>query len=277
MPKKSEKSETKDVNVETTEAKVEVPKTKGSKAKTSTVVAPVAAVVVPVKEKKVKKEKKEAKQAGAGAEVVAEADAEDDKRQRYFKCCYNGEDFGRYSGLKPKQAANKAFTSLLNKLAEQSGGASMNKEQKKTEKEKYLNRNFRFEMVECTRGGNKKRSLYGGERTALATPIHVPIKSATGDKKTITYRFTNKLKKVKEAEETGGKKEKADAVAGAVGAVVPVVEEKKAKGSKVAKTKTATTTEEVVVAPVVETAAVVVEAKPAKVAKLAKTDKAVKA
>jgi hypothetical protein len=170
------------------------------------------------------------------ADKEEEADVEGEvtaggKRQRYFKCEYGGNSFGRYCGLKPKQAANKALTSIIR----DNGG-----------NEQCIDKTFRFEMIECTRGGNKKRSLYEGIRTKLETPLIVKIKSTAGEK-TITYKFTNKLKKVKDAEakeaaakkvgKKGGKKVAKEGKAAKEPKVAEVKEVKEAKVAKVASVK----------------------------------------
>lgn len=143
------------------------------------------------------------------ADAPVDGEVEGDKRQRYFKCEYNKDSFGRYCGLKPKQAANKALTSII-----RSNGGN----------DKCIDKTFRFEMIECTRGGNKKRSIYEGVRTRLPKPLVVNIKSESGAK-TITYKFTNKLKKVKDpnAKQAGGKKPKKTPKPSKKAAETPVV------------------------------------------------------
>ena len=113
-----------------------------------------------------------------------------EKKSRYFKCIYNGKTSGRYSGLKPKQAANKALTSII----KENGGNN-----------ECIGKKFKFEMIECTRGGRRKISLYEGRREKLEKPLEVTIKGVDGEKK-IVYNFSNKLHKVKEEKQTGGSK-----------------------------------------------------------------------
>lgn len=207
--------------------------------------------------------KKEVVKSAAVPAVAEAAEPEGDepvqeggKRQRYFKCEYNGESFGRYCGLKPKQAANKALTSIIRG----NGG-----------NDQCIDKTFKFEMIECTRGGNKKRSVYEGVRTKLPTPLVVNIKSEAGAK-TITYKFTNKLKKVKDVDtkQAGGKKttkkpaKNADAK--------PAVEEVKPAVVVVEAAKPVTVEE--AVKPVVEVAKEVKPAKKAAVAKKAPVKKA---
>lgn len=135
----------------------------------------------PDKKVSAKQEQKEQKE---------EKKEEADKKQRYFKCIYNGETFGRYSGLKPKQAANKALTSII----KANGGNN-----------ECIGKKFKFEMIECTRGGKRKVSLYEGKREKLKEPLEVKIKGEEGEKK-IVYNYSNKLHKVKEEKQATGAK-----------------------------------------------------------------------
>lgn len=103
---------------------------------------------------------------------------------RYFKVVTEGGDpHGRFSGAKPKQAANKALTSLL-KSKEKTG--------------KSTNGEIKFSIVECTRGSKHKTYNYVGERVELENPMEVVIGSGA-DKKTIKYKFNNKVMKDKSA------------------------------------------------------------------------------
>lgn len=109
------------------------------------------------------------------------------KKQRFFKCMYNNETKGRYSGYKPKQAANKALTSIIKDTVTNNG----------KNPDSINGQKFTFEMVECTRGGKRKISLYEGERVKLPKPLEVVIKK-NGENKKITYNYQNKLHKIKE-------------------------------------------------------------------------------
>ena len=110
---------------------------------------------------------------------------------RYFKIqSENGECRGRFSGRKPKQAANKALTSIL-KEKSASGNSVKGK--------------VKFSIVECTRGSACKQYNYVGERVKLRKPMTVTI----GDKK-IVYNYSNNVSKAaapktKKAQK-GGKK-----------------------------------------------------------------------
>ena len=103
---------------------------------------------------------------------------------RYFKVKYNNQSpTGRFSGTKPKQAANKALTSIL-KLREGAGESTKVK--------------IKFSIVECTRGSKHKEYSYVGERVELDKPMEVKIGKGP-NAKTIKYRYNNKVFKDKVA------------------------------------------------------------------------------
>ncbi len=103
---------------------------------------------------------------------------------RYFKVVVEGEDpHGRFSGTKPKQAANKALTSLI-KSREKDGESTDGK--------------IKFSIVECTRGSRHKTYNYVGERVELDNPMEVIIGSGSNEKR-IKYKFNNKVMKDKSA------------------------------------------------------------------------------
>jgi hypothetical protein len=64
-------------------------------------------------------------------------------------------------------------------------------------------------MIECTRGRKHKVSQYVGKRVKLEKPNKVTIKSKAADgsivTKVIEYEFTNKITKIKAAQQEGGK------------------------------------------------------------------------
>lgn len=102
-----------------------------------------------------------------------------EKNYRFFRCKYNGEVFGRYKGKKPKQAAGKAFTSIIRQL-----------------KDTYvLGTEVAFSVFECTRGSNHKESCYVASRTELENPTLITI---DGKDKPVVYRFNNKIRKVRD-------------------------------------------------------------------------------
>ena len=87
---------------------------------------------------------------------------------------------GRFTGLTPYQAANKALTKLY-----------------KLNKNKNLSKQVTFTIKESTRGSKKKEYTYNGNRTKLSTPVSYNITDSKGATKTITKQFKNTLTKVK--------------------------------------------------------------------------------
>ncbi len=164
----------------------------GKKEAAPVVAAPVAqagGAKVDKAEKKEKKVKKEAEAEPVQAAPVAQAGGDDVEEEeagsklRYFKLFYNDTIQGRYSGKKPKQAANKAFSSIIKTLKEsgqQNGG---------------VNVDIDFTIRECTRNSKHKDYKYVGKRQELDKPVMVDIANADGSKKQITYKFCNKLQK----------------------------------------------------------------------------------
>lgn len=160
---------------------------------------------VPVAEAKTEK-KADAKKGGAKKAPKAEAKtekkaekkvdaAQDDEEEgevagtklRYFKLIYNDEVQGRYCGKKPKQAANKAFSSIIKELkksGQQNGG---------------VNVDLNFSIRECTRNSKHKEYRYIGKRQVLENPVQVKIANGDGSVKQIEYKFHNKLQKAPKA------------------------------------------------------------------------------
>jgi len=126
----------------------------------------------------------EAKPKRGGKKVVpavqSEVPAEGEEKGRFFKYSYNGTVSGRFSGSKPKQAANKALTSIVKSQSET--GVDL------------TNKMLTFSIIECTRGSKKKQYNYQGIRRALDTPIKVTIKNKDVP---IVYKFQNKTSKLK--------------------------------------------------------------------------------
>jgi hypothetical protein len=107
------------------------------------------------------------------------------RRRRTFKVMLpNSETFeGRFIGISPYQAANKALSKYY-------------KETKKPAKK------IRFQLRESTRGRTRRNVVhtYDGSRQKLKTPIEYTIKSSDGEEKVITKNYKNHLVKVKKAE-----------------------------------------------------------------------------
>jgi hypothetical protein len=107
------------------------------------------------------------------------------KTTRSFKVRLPGSSVfeGRFTGLTPYQAANKALTKLY-----------------KLNKNKNLSKQVTFTIRESTRGSKKKEYTYNGNRTKLSTPVSYDITDSKGVTKTITKQFKNTLTKVKLAD-----------------------------------------------------------------------------
>ena len=101
---------------------------------------------------------------------------------RFFKVVIDGgEPHGRFSGSKPKQAANKALTSII-KQREVNGQSAEGK--------------IKFSIVECTRNSKRKEYNYIGERILLKEPMQVTIGEGP-TAKIINYKYNNKVMKDK--------------------------------------------------------------------------------
>jgi len=107
------------------------------------------------------------------------------KSTRSFKVRLPGSTVfeGRFTGLTPYQAANKALTKLY-----------------KLNKNKNLSKQVTFTIRESTRGSKKKEYTYNGNRSKLSTPVSYDITDSKGVTKTITKQFKNTLTKVKLAD-----------------------------------------------------------------------------
>ena len=101
------------------------------------------------------------------------------RRTRSFKVLLpNSNDYeGRFTGLTPYQAANKALSKYY-------------RETNKPKKE------IRFSIRESTRGSKRSVYTYNGRREKLKTPVEYSIK----DGRTIVKHYKNRLTKVKKAE-----------------------------------------------------------------------------
>merc|ERR1712159_514667 len=106
------------------------------------------------------------------------------KAQRSFKVRLPGSETfeGRFTGLTPYPAANKALSSYYR--ANPKSKVSL----------------ITFTIKESTRGSKRNEYSYNGKREKLKTPVEYPIKSADGTVRTITKAFKNRLTKIMKAE-----------------------------------------------------------------------------
>lgn len=165
--------------VEAAPAPVEATTTKkGAKKATATPAvveaAPVAAVTGGAKTKKVA-----AKKVVETPVEATEAEETGDRRIRSFKVKLPGsEEFeGRFTGLTPYQAANKALSKYF----------------RETEKPQV---EITFSICESTRKSRKATYTYVGRRQKLDVPVSYKIQ----DGREIVKNFKNSLKKVKKSE-----------------------------------------------------------------------------
>jgi hypothetical protein len=159
----------------------------GKKAKATTPTATAESSATPQKKSpkklvaKTPKAPKVPKVAKGGNDEVAEEDDESNRHIRSFKVKLPGnEDFeGRFTGLTPYQAANKALSKYFREVDEPSS-------------------NVTFSICESTRKSKKSVYTYVGNRQKLDIPVTYTIQ----DGRVITKNFKNTLKKVKKAEST---------------------------------------------------------------------------
>jgi hypothetical protein len=179
--KKSSKKDSTKQTETVIEQKNAVQSKKGGKKETAEVEA--------VQTKKVSK-KSETKELVPNVESKIEVeDAEEQVggKLRYFKLFFNDEYQGRYCGKKPKQAANKAFSSIIKDMKKngtQKGG---------------VNVSTNFSIRECTRNSRHKEYKYVGIREELNNPVQVTINNEDGSTKQIIYSFHNKIQKAPKA------------------------------------------------------------------------------
>jgi hypothetical protein len=119
-----------------------------------------------------------------------EYEENDRPRIRYFKCCINGNEFGRFVGKKPGMAAKKVFNKLLsNKMIGQENDNTV-----------YVDERMVFQIRECTQGTrNKKNYYYTGKTEQYETPYRVEMRSG-GAKKVIQFTRMNHVRKLKKSD-----------------------------------------------------------------------------
>jgi len=113
----------------------------------------------------------------------AEAEGDEAKGVRSFKVQLPGteEYSGRFTGLTPYQAANKALSKFFR--------------ENKTAKAEIT-----FSIRESTRGSKRSTYTYNGKREKLAIPVKYSIKSSDGEAREIVKEYKNRLIKVKKAD-----------------------------------------------------------------------------
>jgi len=165
---------------------------------------------------------------------MSDSESEQKGGKRHFQYIDpEGSPSGRYSGIKPKQAANKVYSALWR--------------ERKT-KGKATTGKIKFAIRECTRGSKRKIYYYTGIRQKLDEPTEVQIQSGGGGvPKTVQYNYSNKVMKDKEAtekanaaaEKNAKDKKKSKKVAKAAPKAKSAAKSKSAKGGKKAPVKAA--------------------------------------
>ena len=112
-----------------------------------------------------------------------EEKAGSDKSVRSFKVMLPGTDnfVGRFTGLTPYQAANKALSKYY-------------RETKKPQQD------IQFSIRESTRGSKRGTYTYNGARLKLDEPVKYTISNTDGENREIVKKFKNRLTKVKKSE-----------------------------------------------------------------------------
>jgi hypothetical protein len=119
-------------------------------------------------------------------ETTVEGETDVEKYVRSFKVLLPGnqEFIGRYTGLTPYQAANKALSKFFRE----------NKTIKTT------NNEITFSIRESTRGSKRSTYTYNGTREKLENPVKYSINGLDGNAREIVKEYKNKLTKVKKSE-----------------------------------------------------------------------------
>ena len=165
-------------------------KTKASKAKKAKVTKVTKTKTAPKKASKMSGGAKTKVKAKVAKKQVQKAPAKSvteqvKKSQRSFKVKLpNSEVYeGRFTGLTPYQAANKALSKFY-------------RENKKAKTK------IQFSIKESTRGSKRLVYFYNGHREKLSKPVEYVIKNGNESRK-ITKNYKNKLTKIKKAELKG--------------------------------------------------------------------------
>jgi hypothetical protein len=107
-------------------------------------------------------------------------------KMRTFSATHNDPNgniinMGRFTGMKPKQAANKAFSAIMKHMKESGND---------------LEKSACFKIKETTKGDNGKEYMFIGVREKLNEPFNIEMK----DGKTVLFTCVNKITKYVECE-----------------------------------------------------------------------------
>ena len=105
------------------------------------------------------------------------------KKSRSFKAKLeqNSQQYGRYNGESPYQAANKAFSEII---------------KTRIKNNIPIDQNITFFLVETTKGSSKKNHQYIGKRVKLDEPVSYNVNNGTP----IVKEYKNILRKIKKSE-----------------------------------------------------------------------------
>ena len=154
------------------------------KVESKEVAAPVEKTVVQKAGAKTASKSTKAKTAAPKTQKkVEQPKTETDKSVRSFKVMLPGSEsfVGRFTGLTPYQAANKALSKYY-------------RETKKAKSE------IQFSIRESTRGSKRSTYTYNGARQKLDEPVKYTIQNTKGESRDIVKKFKNRLTKVKKSE-----------------------------------------------------------------------------
>lgn len=121
-------------------------------------------------------------QKGGAKDYVNENEELDDKTRSFKVKLPNDQEFvGRFTGLTPYQAANKALSKYF----------------RTNDNTNIIDNQVIFTIKESTRGSKRHEYTYKGTRIKLEQPITYTIKSANNEERVITKQYKNQLIKVK--------------------------------------------------------------------------------
>jgi hypothetical protein len=114
------------------------------------------------------------------APTEATGGAKEVRKSRSFKVLLQGDEaaHGRYSGNSPYQAANKALSEII---------------RTRVRENKPVDEEIQFNLIETTKGSQKKSYTYVGKRIKLDTPVTYQVAGG----QTIEKVYKNQLRKVK--------------------------------------------------------------------------------
>ena len=164
------------------EAATSEPKQKGGRKKADAKLKNESTETKAKAPKKVAKVKAQSTKTESNENDETEPDDKDNSRSFKVKLPNNEEYTGRFTGLTPYQAANKALSKFF-----------------RTNENNIDNDQVIFTIKESTRNSKRHEYTYKGSRIKLNEPITYTIKSANGEDRVITKQYKNQLTKIKKS------------------------------------------------------------------------------